>query len=203
MRDPWNVAPDWAGETVFIVGGGVSAETQPTERLRGRKVIALNSSYLRVPFADVLLFGDSRWWRVHKDKPEFQAFAGRIVTCSPHVDEARIWRLRRRNPPGLAAERDLVVLRRTVMTAGINLAVHLGAAAIVTLGLDGRADPASGRAHHHEPHPWPQKPGCWAEQREDLASLVEPLAERGIGLRNASPGSALELWPVYQLEQCL
>jgi hypothetical protein len=30
-----------------------AVETQPVERLRGHKVIALNSSYERVPFADI------------------------------------------------------------------------------------------------------------------------------------------------------
>jgi hypothetical protein len=56
----WLIPPAWSGETGFIVGGGVSVETQPVERLCGRRVIALNSSYLRVPFAVFLLFGDSR-----------------------------------------------------------------------------------------------------------------------------------------------
>lgn len=199
----WHVAPEWAGETCFIVGGGVSVATQPIERLRGRKVIALNSSYLTVPFADILLFADSRWWRVHMEqhRPDLDAFAGRIAGCSQHVDDPRVWRLRRTRPPGLAVERDAVVMQWTVMAAAINLAVHLGVARIVTLGLDGKE--TEGRSHHHEPHPWPQRPGCWANQRADLASLVEPLAERGITLRNASPGSALDLWPVYQLKECL
>jgi hypothetical protein len=33
----WLIPPAWSGETCFIVGGGVSVETQPVERLRGRK----------------------------------------------------------------------------------------------------------------------------------------------------------------------
>jgi hypothetical protein len=158
----WLVPPAWSGETCFIVGGGVSVETQPVERLRGHKVIALNSSYERVPFADYLLFADTRWYRVHESRPAFRAFAGHLVTCSPHVDDPRVWRLRRKNPPGLAQDRNMVVMRRTVMAAAMNLAVHLGVRRIVALGLDGRE--TDGRSHHHEPHPWPQKAGCWAEQ---------------------------------------
>jgi hypothetical protein len=80
----WLVPPAWSGETCFIVGGGVSVETQPVERLHGHKVIALNSSYERVPFADYLLFVDTRWCRVHESRPALRAFAGQLVTCSPH-----------------------------------------------------------------------------------------------------------------------
>jgi hypothetical protein len=103
------------------------------------------------------------------------------------------------NPPGLAQDRDMVVMRRTVTAAAMNLAAHLGVRRIVALGLDGKE--TNGRSHHHEAHPWPQKGGCWAEQRDDLASLVEPLAERGIVVVNASPGTAVDLWPVTTLER--
>jgi hypothetical protein len=200
MSSPlWIVPPVWSGETCFIVGGGVSVETQPVERLRGHKVIALNSSYERVPFADYLLFADTRWYRVHESRPAFRAFTGQLVTCSPHVDDPRVWRLRRMNPPGLAQELDTVVMRRTVMAAAMNLATHLGVARIVALGLDGKE--TDGRSHHHEPHPWPQKEGCWGEQQDDLADLVVPLAERGIVVVNASPGTAVDLWPVTTLER--
>jgi hypothetical protein len=210
----WFIPPAWAGQTCFIVGGGPSVAVQPIERLRGRRVIALNSSYLAVPFADFLLFADTRWYEQHRGRREFQAFAGQRVTCSPHIHDERIWRLRRRNPPGLAGELDAVVMSRTVMAAALNMAAHLAAARIVMLGLDGQPAPIdladlvargfpaelAGRTHHHEPHPWPQREGCWNEQRAELATLVEPLAQRGISVVNASPNTAVDLWPVTPLE---
>jgi hypothetical protein len=195
----WFIPPAWAGQTCFIVAGGPSVETQPIERLRGRHVIALNSSYLVTPFAEFLLFADTRWYEQHRGRREFQAFAGQRVTCSPHIHDERIWRLRRRNPPGLAGDHDAVVMSRTVMAAGLNMAAHLAAARIVMLGLDGKPA-ADGRTHHHEAHPWPQKDGCWAEQRAELATLVAPLAQRGIAVVNASPDTAVDLWPVTTLE---
>jgi hypothetical protein len=196
----WFVPPAWSGQTCFIIGGGVSAETQPIERLAGRRTIALNSSYLRASFAEFLLFGDSRWYEEHHGRREFQAFAGQVVSCAiKEFDDPRIWRLRRLRA-GLAQERDTVLMRRTVMAAGMNLAAHLGVARIVALGLDGGPAP-DGRTHHHEPHPWPVNASNWAEQRADLASLVEPLAERGIAVVNASPGTALDLWPVTSLQR--
>jgi len=195
----WYIAPEWKGERCYIVGGGPSAGALALDRLAGRKVIAINSSYLAVPFADVLWFADSRWWRVHKDRAEFKQFAGRMVTCAPdqNVADDRIWRLRRTNAFGI--EPNHVMMRRTGMTAAMNMAAHLGVARIVAIGLDGQPGP-DGRTHHHEPHPWGQKQGCWAEQAADLVQLVEPLAERGIVVVNASPGSAVDFWPIVNLE---
>jgi hypothetical protein len=68
MKLLWNVTPEWAGETVFIVAGGPSVAAQNLDVLAGRKVIAVNSSYERVPGADVLFFGDCRWWDEHRER---------------------------------------------------------------------------------------------------------------------------------------
>jgi len=58
----WTVPRLWPGETVFIIGGGPSVRGQNIEALRGRRVIAINSSYLVAPWADYLIFADERWW---------------------------------------------------------------------------------------------------------------------------------------------
>ncbi|WP_409188437.1 hypothetical protein [Bradyrhizobium sp. RDM4] len=201
----WSVPPAWQGETAFLVGGGPSVAGQDLARLRGRRVIAINSSYALLPFADILFFGDLRWWNDHKDR--LDGFAGRIVTCRKNPGGLKglrreVFELERQNPPGLALHRSRVIFRRTSYAAAINLAVHLGCAEIVALGLDGKRD-AKGRAHHHAPHRWPTKPACWAEQLAELATLVEPLQQLGVRVRNASPGSAVELWPHVDLEDIL
>jgi hypothetical protein len=197
----WTVAPEWQGETVFIVGGGPSVTGQDIELLRGRKVIAVNSSGGVAPFADLLYFADGRWWR--ENKPSVAEFKGRVITTSDEVkNQPGILLLQRRYPPGLAVNRSELTVLKTGMTAAINLAVHLGAARVVTLGLDG--GPAEdGRTHHHRPHNWGQIEANWKLQREELATLVEPLRERGVELVNASPGSKISLWPIMSLADYL
>ncbi len=201
MKNIWRVSREWNGETCFIVAGGPSVAAQDTEALRGRRVIAINSSWRKVPFADVLFFGDSRWFN-HNYRDVVRDFAGRIVTAAGEVEHVRLLHMHKAPPPGLADAPDTVMIRRTSSTAAINLAVHLGVARIVLLGLDGKPGP-EGRTHHHAPHPWDLRHDCWRDQSADLASLVGPLQSRGVTVINTSLQSDIEFWPKVPLEQVL
>lgn len=203
----WSVPREWQGETAFLVGGGPSVLELDLELLRGRRVIAINSSYASVPFADFLAFGDLRWWQEHR--LPLGHFQGRVVTwrntpCQLKNADREILTLERQLPPGLAILPTRVVFRRTSYSSAINLAVHLGASTIVALGLDGK--PArDGRTHHHAPHPerWAPRPDKWREQAAELKTLVEPLERLGVKLLNASPDSAVPFWPIVNLKDCL
>ena len=83
------VPREWPGETVFIVGGGPSVLGVDLEALRGRRVIAINSSVYAVPWADILYFGDWRWWHEPENKAAVASFPGRVVTTSRMVAEAK------------------------------------------------------------------------------------------------------------------
>lgn len=154
-----------------------------------------------MPFADLLFFGDARWFDRNRDQV-VDNFAGRIATCAKGVANSRILYLRRSPPPGLAAEPDAVTLQWTSTTAAINLAVHLGVNRIVLLGVDGKVA-QDGRTHHHAPHPWDLRNGWADRQRADLASLVAPLAARKVEVLNASPGSAVPYWPSVSFEEAV
>lgn len=216
----WTVPPEWQGQTAFIVAGGVSVENQNTELLRGRRVIAVNSSYERVPFADILFFGDSRWLYEHYTRPELVAFGGRIVTPNRSVQtpDNRILKVRRVVPtgpdsPGLVLARDSVVSQRTSLQGAINLAAHLiGATSnpgamryrIVILGADMARAP-DGRTHHHTPHKWQNKPGnrTWDIQMTQLVLAVPVLKSLGVEVINASPVSRISWWPKRNFDESL
>lgn len=207
----WAVPAEWPGETVFIICGGPSVGYQPTNRLLGRKVIAVNSSYETVPFAQYVFFGDNRWFNEHRDRPEFKALKGRIVTCSnaAHDPTGRLLKTERYTPGvtgplGLCEERDHIASQRTSAQGAMNLAYHLGAARIVLLGLDmGRA--TDGRTHHHKPHIWANKPGnlTWDIQMKQLRLIVEPLRAKGIQVFNTNANSRCKFWPFAPLESFL
>lgn len=192
----WTAQPVWQGETCFIVCGGPSLIGFDFERLRGRRVIAINSSYEKVPFAEVLVFGDGRWWNWRRDHA--RQFGGRIVHCGEQRDQ-RLSVMRPVKPPGLQSARDAVTFRHTSLTAALNLAVHFGVSRIVLLGADmGRDD--KGLTHHHAPHPVPSREGCWDMQMKDIETLVKPLAVAGVEVINASLNSRMEFWPRAAVE---
>jgi hypothetical protein len=201
----WSVAREWAGETVFIIAGGPSVLRQNLELLHGHRVIVINSSIHAVPWADILYFGDWRWFNEAENRAAIARFIGRVVTTSKMVNDAKILVCRRSNPPGLAVERDTLMQKWTSLTGATNLAAHLIGAGgtIVWLGADGCYG-SDGRTHHHKQHRWPRKDGCFDKQYGDLITIVPSLQQRKIAAFNASPGTAWgELLPVVHLNDLL
>jgi hypothetical protein len=205
MTTFWTVPCEWPGETVFIVAGGPSVRAVDLEQLRGRKVIAINSSVHAVPWADIVYFGDWRWSNEGENGAAVAGFAGRAVTVSQNVESGKVLICRKGKPPGLSTARDTLMQKWTSLTAATNLAVHLigPGGTIVWLGADGKAA-ADGTVWHHKPHRWGPKPSRYELHRSDVATMVEPLRRMGIALRNASAGSAYaDLWPVVNLQDIL
>lgn len=201
----WSVPREWESERAFIIAGGPSAGHVDLERLRGRKVIVTNSSCIRAPWADYLVFGDIRWHRVNRAAVDH--FEGRIVAVHAIPDDPRVKRLVNtmtdtRFPPRLSHDPTHLALRWTVLASALNLAFLLGSRDIVLLGADGQVG-RHGESHHHAPHPWELRAGCFDRQREDLSSIAAELADAGATVRNASPGSALPFWPIVDLEDVL
>jgi hypothetical protein len=211
---PWSIGPHWPGETVFVVASGPSIADTNFELIRGRKIICVNSSYERVPFADLLYFGDGRWWEEHKKR--LASFPGRIATCSGIVKNKRFLKLNRLKPEtgkpetGFSTRRDMVASQRTSLQGAMNIAAHLiyrqdgPPGAIVLIGADmGRA--ADGRSHGHTPHKWVNRPGnvTWDEQMRHLKWIVAPLKKRHIAVVNCSTTSRIPWWPKMALQEFL
>jgi hypothetical protein len=200
----WTVPREWPGQTVFIVGGGPSVLGQNLEALRGRRVIVINSSVYAVPWADILYFGDFRWW--NDNRAVVTSFAGRVVTVSRMVSaDKKVLVCRKTNPPGLAREHNSLMQKWTSFTAATNLAAHLigPGGTIVWLGADGRKA-ADGRCHHHKPHRWISRPDCYDKHRADLLTIVPSLRTLKIAAFNASPGTAWgDILPAISLDDVL
>jgi hypothetical protein len=195
----WRVTEKiWQGQTAYIIGGGPSLLSQDKSLLAGKNIIVINSSYQAFPEAQFLVFADMRWWI--DNMKALKDFKGKIIglsnSCSGH---ANLLHMTRTNKLGLADDAGTLMVKNTTLTAAINLAVHLGVNKIVLLGIDQRNGP-DGRTHHHAPHKWKQTANCYQRQQTDLPRIAEDLRARNIECVNASPGSALTLWPVVKLE---
>jgi hypothetical protein len=201
MQKLWTCEPEWPGETVFIVCGGPSLMGFDFERLRGRRVIAINRSIHSVPFADLLFFGDRRFWHDNRFLIKFER--SRVVTNSPTVNDPEIRQmLKQKPPPALVDDRTVLPMDYTSLMPAMQLAVHRGARRIVLLGADCRPG-KNGRHHHHEEYTYPVKPDIYDLQRNSLMHCVRPLAKRGIDVINTSEKSALPWWPKVPIDQVL
>jgi hypothetical protein len=201
----YSVAREWEGQTAFIVAGGPSVLGHSLELLRGRNVIVINSSVYALPWAQFLYFGDWRWWYEAENRATIARFNGRVITTSRMVTDNKVLICRKTNPPGLALAPDSLMQKWTSLTAATNLAAHLigPGGTIVWLGADGKHD-ADGRTHHHQPHRWPYKPGCYDKQHADLVTIIPSLQALKIAAFNASPGTAwADLLPLYDLQDML
>lgn len=190
MRN-WTVAREWAGETVFVLAGGPSVADLDLSPLAGRRVIAINSAHLSWPMADIVFYADARWWTDLGSKESVRA--ARIVTTGAAGPASGLHLVKVEPSPGIALDPCRVALRRTSVSGAINLAVHLGAARVVLLGVDGGL--VNGRRHHHGvKYPWPLVDRCFDEHRVELEALAPSVAAVGVEVLNCSPVSALRCW---------
>ncbi|MBB2698953.1 UNVERIFIED_ORG: hypothetical protein GGI66_003630 [Rhizobium esperanzae] len=201
MTGFWTAPRIWEGETVFVLASGPSVNGLDLSLLAGRRVIAVKSSWLTYPDADVLFFADGRWWKDPALRPK--AFEGLIVSSAKEISDPRVKLVHKVEPGDLSEKPDTVALRRTSTTGAINLAVHFGASRIVLLGVDGKVTPDGPRHCHGRPWPWPLKAGCFDEQAAEYRQIA-PSAERlGIAIVNANPDSAIDVWPRRPFPECL
>lgn len=198
---------EWSGETAYIVAGGPSVKHQNIELLKGCRVIAINSSYLTVPWANILWFSDARWYNHHRltHMKELMSFKGRQITNAPAIRGPNLLSMVRSSPPPYIDLRPThVVNQRTSLHGALNLCWHFDVKRIVLLGADMSRDKA-GISHHHEPHPWKNEDGnkCWDKQMEHLKMTAPLLAEKGIEVINTSLVSRIDWWPKEPLETAI
>lgn len=162
-------------------------------------MIAVNTSYEKVLWADVLMFTDHRWWRMHENRVR-ETFDGQIVTITPKQrDYGGLLVLQRQRSSGVSTDPTRLACWHTTMTAVLNMAVLRGAKCIGVLGLDGKGD------WHHEPHPerWGRYPLRHEKHGKALALIAEPLAAMGTHVLNLNPDSAHRMFEFSTLDQLL
>ncbi len=213
----WSVPREWSNETAFLIGGGPSLLGFDFEALAGRKCIAINNSWEKIPEADILYFCDKAWWEKKPPKSDHLAtvyetnseaakaqFRGKYVVSLCDSSDPFVKRLRNAGRNGKLSDNPSSLAHGSNSGyQALNLAVLLGATRIVLLGIDMKVDGA--RTHWHQGHG--QDAHTIAHRMKTMAGyfprLLEPLRRAGVEVINCSMDSALTCFPKVPLAEIL
>lgn len=201
----WEPKREFDGQTVVIVGGGPSHAAVDLDLLRGRRLIAVNSSCRRVcsiaAAEDLLYFSDNSWAERFLDL--IGDWPGRVATCNRR---AQAWLgpvVRRIDILGLT-ERIGVIPDHVQASSGhiaACLAAVMGARRIVLIGFE--AQIVDGCSHGHADYTQ-QDILAYAERFQPGWQGLAPAFRRiGVEVLNATPGSAITCFPVVDLREAL
>ncbi len=202
------IRADWQSRTAVVIGSGPSLDdAQLVDVWRARandrcRVIAVNNTCQRAPWADVVYFGD--YLALREYLPRLRPICrGEWWTASKAGAER--WQLhyvRSSGRPGLG-DGDRIHLNGNSGMQALNLAALFGARRIVLLGFDMRLG-AGGRKHWFGDHPAPLvQEVLFDEWKHKAAAIAVDAADRRIEVLNATPGSALEAFLRVDLEEAL
>lgn len=152
----WQIPPMFAGKTVAVLASGPGLTEAVAQRLFAADVpaIAVNTTYRRAPWAQVLYGADHDWW-LHREHRSAWEFAGLRVTISatPRPAGLAVPGLRVLRNAGVVGWSDALDELHTLGNSGaqaLQLAIKAGAAKVLLAGFDfSRAE----AAHWHGEHP--------------------------------------------------
>lgn len=212
----WRVKPDWRGETAVLVAPGWSldaaqaATIAAARRAGASRVLAIgDAAFLFAPEdLDAVYHADGRWWQYHD---RARALPCARITVSAHAAQVFGLKLLTHrsdlpfcdDPSQIATGGHDKRPWRNSGYQGINLAAHFWPARLVLAGFDMRLGPG-GKRHFFGEHPnGVGKPSDYSKFAPAFADLVAPLRARDIAVLNATPGSALTVFPSADLPAVL
>jgi hypothetical protein len=168
------------------MGGGPSARLVDIDKLKGRRVIAVNGAFQIAEWFDIMLFGDEGWFQRFQER--LRLFGGLKVTAvkadgrgsssdkGPYLKRLLsagikpVRRVHRIN--GLSSDPTALAFNQNSGSCAINLAALLGAGRIVLFGFDMRNLSDEELRSIDEQSPWsaelktlfPLSPGNWHNQ---------------------------------------
>lgn len=195
------------GQTIAIMAGGPSLRGFQWERLLHAPVIAINRAYEVLPMASLLWWSDARFWRHHQAGITAHRASWK-ATCQIGYHDGNplptwVTKYSFTGKDGFDPDPQCLRHGNNSAYAAMHLAAHLGARKLVLLGVDMRHGPA-GETHFHDGHGLPHQEQTLTQLMIPyFSTLAGPLAERGIEVINASPNSALTVWPRCSIDEGL
>lgn len=194
--------PRWEGSTAVIIASGPSLTVEDCELVKawqgvGRHAIAINTSYQRAHWADVLYACDGHWWDHHIKQVE-KTFLGELWTQDHRAARQHgLHYILSERKDGLSRVDGVIHQGSNSGYQSINLAYHWGVKRMLLLGYD-MSDHGS-QTHWHQPHakfmvsPFDR----WLVYFEKLA---RDLKDDGIEVINCTRRTAMKCFPMGDLE---
>lgn len=201
-RTPLLELLQWPDETAVILASGQSLSDAQVEAVKlwhsaGRgRVIAVNTTFRRAPWADVLYACDGQWWQVYHAEAE-TTFRGALwtqdMTARRHYAINRVESVIK---PGLGKTPGVIHQGGNGGYQAINLAYQAGVARIVLLGFDMHGTHWHGKYSNGLPNTAPHLFKSWISGFDALAA---DLLKEGVEVINCAPGSRLTCFPTADL----
>lgn len=230
-NDYWTPEPLFKGQTVFVVASGPSLTQEIAGRLKGRRVIVVNSSCTLMRWSDVhpldaplLYFTDSGWYA---DRRELVAnWPGLVVSMArlaarelnapgvpTYCGRPRILRVKGIGappfPPRVGGRPGFPPLGSPGVQQGRNsgntavaLAIAMGAARVGLVGFDCRV--VAGREHFHSEYTGPRDLSLYDNEfKVAFDGWNEAAINSGVEILNLTDGSAITEFPFADLDEVL
>jgi hypothetical protein len=191
----------WNNEIVYIIGGGPSLKNFNWDELKGKHLIAINKAYTVLPWAEVLYWTDSRFYRWNKS--DIDKLKCLKVTCRNSKDLTDdIVLLTVSGKEGIDKRPNFIKAGNNSGFAAINVAYHLGAKRIYLLGFDMSSNDKD--THWHEGYGIQHDHSIYKRSMiGNFNGIFELLKSEDIDIWNANPMSQLNSIPKCKLKDAL
>jgi len=214
MNDLWIVPRMWTESVVYIIGGGPSVKEQLhlIEKLKGKRVIAVNDAYILGDWIPICFFGDAGWLKYHdveeviykKDgitRHGIRSFPGMIVGFNQNKPRSYLYRIERKSD-GFSTDPRFLAWNGNSGSAAINLAYLLGAKKIVLIGFDMQLG-VDGNSNWHQNLKDNPNANCYTIYMKRMKKIDIEMKEKGvkIDIVNCSPRTQLNIFRAGCLEE--
>lgn len=188
----------WKGETALCIASGpsltdadIEAALAWREAAAGRRILVTNTTFRKVPTADVVFGFDYKWWKAYIDEVATTCPGARVTVTAQNV-------------PGVTQiDRKVMPNFGNSGTGQIALAIFAGCSDIGMLAYDCQHGP-NGEVHHHGNHPrglgnalsMPRWPTAFQK-------LADHANCSGVRVVNCSRRTALTCFPKVDLDEFL
>lgn len=227
----WQIPKIWNDGECWIMGGGssiiqqfhipssvvdkvytkkepLSAYSPYMAAIHSKHVIGVNMAYQLGNWIDFCFFGDDAWFNLHRE--QLREFRGVKVSCAPIFDKPSYKNKQekikyvpqnRSRTHGISDTPNTVSWNANSGAAAINLAYHFGATKIVLVGFDMKHNDA-GNSHWHNEYQVTKR-AVFPRHLKGFPAIALDAERLGITILNASPDSAIDVFPRHSVEDIL